>query len=102
MEKQLSQLPKGLYETYDRILEKIDEQDIGDVKTFLQWCAFSARPMTLAEIAQTITVDFESEDLPVFAPKRRYWDQQDVMEKCSSLVIEAEGCCQSIVTSMSS
>jgi len=49
--KQLPKLPKGLYETYDRILLKIN--NLGDcmthTKTFLQWLAFSARPMSLEE-----------------------------------------------------
>ena len=89
--KRLKELPKGLDKVYHRILSKIDENHRDDVKTFLQWLAFSKRPMTIAEIADTITVDFTSKDGPVFNSDNRYIDQQDVLVKCSSLVYVSKG-----------
>ena len=47
--------------------------------------------MTIAEIAETITVDFTSVDSPVFNSDNRYIDQQDVLVKCSSLVYVSKG-----------
>ena len=88
--KQLAELPKGLDEIYNRILEKIDEKHHGDTRTFLEWLAFCKRPMTIAEIAETTTVDF-AEDGPVFISTRRYFDPQDVLVRCSSLVSESKG-----------
>ena len=88
--KQLESLPVGLYETYDRILAKIDKQDHADTKTFLQWLSFSTRPMTLEEIAETVVVDFELEDGPQYTSGCRYWDKRDVLEKCSGLITEFE------------
>ena len=91
VEKKLKDLPKGLDKIYDRIFDKIDEDHQADIRTFLQWLAFSKEPMTIEEIAATITVDFASEDGPVFNSKKRYDNPQDVLVRCSSLVIESKG-----------
>jgi ankyrin repeat protein len=89
--KQLAELPNGLDDIYSRTLKKIDEKHRADTRTFLQWLAFSKRPMTVSEIAETITVDFTSEDGPVFISAKRYFNPQDVLVRCSSLVSESEG-----------
>ena len=91
VEKKLKDLPKGLDKIYDRILEKIDEDHQADIRTFLQWLAFSKQSMTIEEIAATITVDFTSEDAPVFNSRKRYDNPWDVLVRCSSLVIESKG-----------
>ncbi|KDR71040.1 hypothetical protein GALMADRAFT_802023 [Galerina marginata CBS 339.88] len=83
---QLAKLPKGLNESYNRILRTIDENHHAHTRTFLQWLAFSQRPMTISEIAETITVDFASEG-PVFVPGNRYPDPRDVLTRCSGLGI---------------
>ena len=88
---QLADLPKDLNEVYDRILKKMDKKYVADTRTFLQWLAFSKRPMKIAEIAETITIDFAAKDLPVFNPQNRYFNPRDVLVRCSSLVIESEG-----------
>jgi hypothetical protein len=89
---QLESLPKGLYETYDRILVKIDEQ-AGHTKTFLRWLCFSVRPMKLAEISETIVVNLDAADGPRHIPGNRYFDVRDVLAKCSGLINlnESEG-----------
>ena len=101
LEKQLGNLPRDLDETYDRIISKIDERDHDDVKRFLQWLAFSARSLKLAELAEVVVVDFNSENGPQVKPRRRYKDHRDVLEKCSSLVIESEGAFTSRTPSIS-
>ena len=88
--KQLAELPKGLDEIYNRILKNINEKHHADTRTFLQWLAFCKRPMTIKEIAETITVDF-SEKGPVFKQDKRYADPQDVLVRCSSFVSEIKG-----------
>ena len=88
---QLNALPKDLYETYDRILVRMDKSYYSDVKTFLCWFAFCTRPMTLEEIADAVAIDFDSGDVPVHTPDKRYVDPKDVLEKCSGLVIESRG-----------
>jgi hypothetical protein len=86
----LGNLPKGLDEIYNRILGNIDDEYRADTRTFLQWLAFCKRPMTIEEIAETITVDF-SENGPVFNQDKRYTDPWDVLERCISFVSESEG-----------
>ena len=39
-----------LYETYDRILNSIDEAFVEDAYKMLQWLAFSTRPVCIALI----------------------------------------------------
>ena len=87
--RQLTELPRGLDEIYGRILTKIDEKHRADARTFLLWLAFSKRPMILEEIAETITVDFASGDSPVFNSSKRYTHLEDVLVRCSSLVTKS-------------
>ena len=77
--QQLKDLPAGLDEIYKRILKEIDGKHHADTMIFLQWLAFSRRPMTIAEIAETITVDFALEESPVFNPTKRYFDPREVL-----------------------
>jgi hypothetical protein len=91
MMKQLASLPKDLLETYDRIILCIEAERIEDAKRFLQWIAFSARPMSLEEIAEAVVVGFVSEDGPVYDPERRYKNSRNVLDVCSSLVSESDG-----------
>ncbi|KIJ94633.1 hypothetical protein K443DRAFT_641295, partial [Laccaria amethystina LaAM-08-1] len=84
--KRLGGVPEGLDEIYNRILTKIDKNHLADVRTFLQWLAFSKRPMRIVEIAETITMDFTSKGDPVFKLDKRYANPRDVLVRCSSLV----------------
>jgi hypothetical protein len=90
IDKRLAELPKGLDEIYNRILTNIDENHRADTRTFLQWLAFCKWPMTIAEIAETITADFSGK-CPVFYRDKRYADPWDVLVRCSSFVSESEG-----------
>lgn len=91
LEKQLESLPKDLNETYDRILLRVQERDQSAVHNFLQWIAFSYRPLKLEELAEVAAVDWNAESGPKFELKRRYVDNRDILEKCSSLIAESEG-----------
>ena len=91
VEEQLLQLPKGLEESYDRIIDQIDERRHGDARKLLQWLAFSVRPLALAELAEVVAVDFESRDLPWFNCNRRYYHPRDVIRVCSGFISIAEG-----------
>ncbi|KAF8817220.1 hypothetical protein BYT27DRAFT_7201655 [Phlegmacium glaucopus] len=91
IKQQLADLPDGLDKTYKQILKEIDRKYRADTRTFLQWLAFSNRSITIPEIAEAITVDFASEDGPVFNLAKRYINPRDVLVRCSSLVDESEG-----------
>jgi hypothetical protein len=91
LEEQLESLPRNLDEVYGRIVSGINKRHREDVLKILQWLAFSARPLLLAEIAQVVGV-VPDEDLGLcFKPSRVYPDTRSVLEICSSLVIETEG-----------
>ena len=90
IDMQLAELPEGLDEIYNRILKNIDKKHRADTRMFLQWLAFCARPMTIEEIAETITADF-SDECPVFNQEKRYANPWDVLVRCSSFVSESEG-----------
>jgi len=91
LESQLNNLPEGLEKTYDHILSKISPKHCADVKIFLQWLAFATRPLTLAELAETVTVDMKSGHTPTYLSRNRYEDQHDVLVRCSSLIIQSQG-----------
>jgi hypothetical protein len=89
--QQLENLPEGLDDIYKRILKEVDGKYCADTMTW--WLAFSKRPLTIAEVAEAITVDFTLEDSPVFISKKRYADPWDVLVRCSGLISESEGKC---------
>ena len=91
VEEQLLDLPKGLYESYDQLINQIDERRHGDARKLLQWLAFSVRPLYLDELAEVVAVDFDSRDLPWFDCNRRYYDARDVIRVCSGFISIAEG-----------
>jgi hypothetical protein len=91
VEQQLRCLPKDLYESYDRIVYRIEEKDRKDALKLFQWLAFSIRPLKLDELAEVVAVDFESRDLPWFDRNRRYDDTEGILEVCSGFVSITEG-----------
>ena len=89
--QQLENLPEGLDEIYKRILKAVDRKYCADTVTFLQWLAFSKRPLTMTEVAEAITVDFTLENSPVFISTKQYTDPLDVLVRCLGLVNESKG-----------
>ncbi|KDR67891.1 hypothetical protein GALMADRAFT_146882 [Galerina marginata CBS 339.88] len=89
--RQMKDLPKGLDGIYRRMLKAIDGKYCTDAMTFLEWLLFSSRPMKVAEIADTITVDFSSQDQPAFKQSKRYRNPWDMLKRCSGLVTKSEG-----------
>lgn len=87
----MNNLPEGLEETYNHILLKISPKHHADVKRFLQWLAFSTQSLTLAELAETVTVDIKSGNEPKYTSRNQYKNPQDVLVRCSSLIIESQG-----------
>ena len=89
--QQLENLPEGLDDIYKRIFRAIDGKYRADTMTFLQWLAFSRRPMAIKEVAEAITVDFDLEGGPIFISTKRYTEPRDMLLRCSSLVSESGG-----------
>lgn len=62
-----------------------------DLHRFLQWVALSARPITVAELAEVITINFQSEERPFYDQDLRYMDPREVLTICSGFLTEFEG-----------
>ena len=77
-------MPKTLNETYDRILSNIQEEYSQDAFRVLQWLAFSAHRMTLAEVAEVICIDFNGG--PHIDHDLHLKNPHDILVICSSLV----------------
>jgi hypothetical protein len=80
----MNSLPKTLDETYDRIIQYIDDDYHGDALTVLQWLAFSFRPIQLEEVVEALAIDRTRR---IFNPERRLPEPRDILSICSSLVI---------------
>lgn len=89
--KQLKSLPGDLNSTYEQILLRIPEHFHDHLKKFLQWLAFSIRPMTIEEIAETVTVDLDAETGPSYQLDQKYIDPKDIFTACSSLITTSDG-----------
>ena len=84
LRRTLKALPKSLDETYERILSNIDEQHSDQALKVLQWLAFSACPVTLAEVAEGLTVNLDHGCM--HEPDAHLRDPNDIVIICSSLV----------------
>jgi ankyrin repeat protein len=82
--KRLKQLPKTIYETYDRILGSISEENIAAARSALMFLAYSQRPLLTEEFADAVLINVEEQ---YFSPEERCDDPLSViLELCSSLV----------------
>jgi len=79
----LSQLPKGLEETYDRILQNIPDEDQKVALRVLQLLVVSYEPLGIEDIAIAITVDCEQQRVD---PNLNLRDPYDILGICPSLV----------------
>ncbi|KAG2138576.1 ankyrin repeat-containing domain protein [Suillus bovinus] len=82
----LKSLPKGLYETYDRILQAIEEAGPDRrsiVERTLMWLVASLEPLNLCQLVEALSIDIGSttlnQRLTVISPT-------DLLEICSFLV----------------
>ena len=88
--KAMSALPKGLDETYDRILLGIDEIHQPEVMKVLYALTVSANQLTLEEIVEILAVDLEATPSR-FEPESRLLDPRTILSMCSSLVTTSRG-----------
>jgi len=91
LKKQLADLPQGLDKTYDQILLGINEKDHGYAKTFLEWLSFAVCPLTLKELATTVSVDLSAKNGPEYKSDNELQDIKDVLKICSSFIMKSEG-----------
>jgi ankyrin repeat protein len=93
LRKSLASLPQTLDQTYDRILTLISEEDSNFAMRILQWLTFSARPLSVKEVAEVVAIDVARD--PAFDRDDVLEDPLEALNICSSLVtistIQAEG-----------
>ncbi|KAG1780703.1 hypothetical protein EV702DRAFT_1194176 [Suillus placidus] len=82
----LKSIPKGLYETYDRILQEIEEAGPDRrsiVERTLMWLVAALEPLNLSQLVEALSIDIRSttlnQKLSVMSPR-------DLLETCSCLV----------------
>src|SRR5215469_3693465 len=83
LQQALQELPADLDEMYDRILTAIKEDDREYAIRILGWLAFSARPLTLGELAEVVAIDASSDF--AFDPNGVLEEPLEVLEICPSL-----------------
>jgi hypothetical protein len=93
LRKSLATLPRTLDQTYDRILTGIGEEYAEYAMRILQWLTFSARPLSVEEVAEVVAIDVTRD--PAFDRDEVLEDPLEVLDICSSLVTittnEADG-----------
>lgn len=87
----LKVLPRGLEESYEQILAKSPRRR--DLLQILHFLAFSARTMRLKELAEVVSIDFDSADGPCYDADLKYSDPCVVLTICAGLATETEGMC---------
>jgi hypothetical protein len=84
LRKSLATLPRSLDQTYDRILSAISEEYSEYAMRILQWLTFSARPLSVEELAEVVAIDVAR--TPAFNRDEVLEDPLEVLNICSSLV----------------
>jgi len=83
----LDHLPKGLDETYDRILKGIPEEKQEYAHCLLKCVAVAIRPLRVEELADVLAVEFEAESFPQYHLDWRPENaEEEVLSVCSSLI----------------
>ena len=90
----LDELPDTLDETYDRTLEEIGKQNWECAHRLFQCVAAASRPLHVAELAEFLAFDFDTDSTPTL---QEDWREQDpahaVRSTCSSLlaIVDVDG-----------
>lgn len=89
VKNQLNALPKDLEDSYERILARSPRRR--DLLQMLHLLAFSARALSLAEIAAVVSIDLEAECGPCYDPDLCFGDPRSALDICSGFVTETAG-----------
>ncbi|KAI7198824.1 hypothetical protein KC316_g3850 [Hortaea werneckii] len=82
----LRDLPKTLYDTYDRMIRTLDESQNGkEALKVLRWLAYSRRPLSAEELLEVTGIVLEDDD-PRFDEDDVFQDLRDISRICLSLV----------------
>lgn len=86
----LSNLPRTLTETYDRIVSRIFRKPRGanllrTAQRVLRWVVFARRPLTLCELAEAVAIRWDDESLN---RARTIDNDMHILEACSNLIVQ--------------
>ncbi|KAG9234146.1 hypothetical protein BJ875DRAFT_510270 [Amylocarpus encephaloides] len=88
IKKALSHLPKGLKETYDRIMEQIDGQEDDALKQLakstLLWVLYAAQPLTIEELQDAVSIGEECATREHLMDRR--CSRDTILISCSNLI----------------
>ena len=93
----LEKLPKTLDETYERVLNDIDEENRAHTRRLLHCIAVAIRPLHVKELAEILLFDFDDiqGNIPKFHEdwRRNLKDPEEaVLSTCSSLITVVDSC----------
>ncbi|KAJ7487896.1 ankyrin repeat-containing domain protein [Mycena latifolia] len=71
LDKTLENLPDDLHGIYDRFLQAICPEHLVYAEAVLRWLIFSATPLTLEQLADTVAFDFSDRSEYIYKPNRR-------------------------------
>ncbi|KAF9235663.1 ankyrin repeat-containing domain protein [Melanogaster broomeanus] len=85
VQRVLEELPEGLYETYDRILERIDKKKFGGqiAKSILLWLVGALKPLNLKLLTEGVTFDIQRSEK---SNGEGFLSNEDFLNVCGSLV----------------
>jgi Ankyrin repeats (3 copies)/Ankyrin repeats (many copies) len=85
----LNNLPEGLQETYENILEKVTTGCVDIVKQTLQWLVCDVTTLTLAELYECLAIE---QDMDHIDEEAQLSSPMDIYDLCGSLIsVTAEG-----------
>jgi len=82
----LQSLPSSLSEVYSRILNKIQEDDVGNARFILQWMVTARRPLTVDELAMARALGPEGWDEYIIPTADTLNELKDGFKFCEPLV----------------
>ena len=89
LKEQLVSLPKGLDDAYAQIFKQSKRPEY--LQTLMQWLVFSEEPLTVAQLAEVMAVDFTTGEVPFYDPELRCSEPEVIWGICNGLVTESEG-----------
>jgi len=84
--KALENLPKGIDDTYDEAMERIERQDEGRkeiAKRVLSWITYAIRPLSVDELQHALAVDDDATEMDPEA----IIDDEILVSVCAGLVV---------------
>lgn len=88
LQEALDSLPDNLHDIYARSLRSVPKKHFSDVERILHWLVFSERPLTLAQLEDTIAFDFSDSERYTFDPRRR--PKRGIFMKWLSVLLSIE------------